>query len=72
MTENTQPEQSSPAGNENEGNTKRTTGSKYPTSNDTTRRPNRYNNRYVHGNGTTPRDFVGDTPEIGGILGLRS
>ena len=37
-----------------------------------TRRPTRPNNRFGNVTGSTPRDFEGDTPKLGGILGLRS
>ena len=36
------------------------------------RRPTRSNNRYGNALGSTQKDFVGDTPKLGGILGLRS
>ena len=34
------------------------------------RRPTRSNNRYGNALGSTQKDFVGDTPKLGGILGL--
>ena len=33
-------------------------------------RPNCFNSRYGNGTGTTPKDFTGDAPKIGCILGL--
>ena len=36
------------------------------------RRPTRPNNQFGNVTGSTPRDFEGDTPKLGGILGLRS
>ena len=72
MSENVTPDQTPPTANENENNAERAGGSETGSTNGGTRRPTRFNNRYGNITGTTHRDFAGDTPKIGGILGLRS
>ena len=72
MPENVMPDQTLPTANENEINAERAGGSEAGSTNGGTRRPTYFNNRYGSITRTTQRDFVGDTPKIGGILGLRS
>ena len=72
MPENVIPDQTPPTANENENNAERAGGSEAGSTNGGTRRPTRFNNRYGNITGTTQRDCVGDTPKLGGILGLRS
>ena len=72
MSENVMPDQTPPTANENENNAERAGGSETGSTNGGTRRSKRFNNRYGSITGTTHRDFAGNTPKIGRILGLCS
>ena len=66
------PEQTPHVPRASEGENVNTEGALPVSANGGTRRPTRLNNRYGNVLNSTPKDFVGDTPKLGGILGLRS
>ena len=72
MSENVPPDQTPPTANVNENNAESAGGGEPGSTNGGTRRPTRFNNRYGNITGTIHRDFAGNMPKIGGILGLRT
>ena len=72
MSENAPPDQTRLTTNANETNAESTIVGEPASTNGGTRSPTWFNNRYGNVTGTTHRDFAGNTPNIGGILGLHS
>ena len=72
MSENAPPESTPTVADASYSNTGHDTGRDPVSTHNGTRRPARFNNRYGNVTRSTPRDFEGDTPKLGGILGLRS
>ena len=72
MPENTPSDQTPQVASASDRNADNNLQTEPVSANGGTRKPTRYNNRFGNVTGSTPRDFEGDTPKLGGVLGLRS
>ena len=72
MSESVPPDQTPQVVNASDRNAENTTGGEPVSTNGGTRRHTWFNNRHGNVTRSTPRDFVDNTPKLGGILGLCS
>ena len=72
MSKSAPPESTPTVADASYSNTGHDTGRDSVSTHGGTMRPTRFNNRYGNVTRSNPRDFEGNTPKLGGILGIRS